>query len=127
MASRALIPLVPARARNDERTVRRSFWDKVRETLGLVPFMEDALAGYHCAIDPATPARVRAVLFAALAYFVLPADLIPDFIAGLGFTDDASVLITAITVVGPHIKERHRDRARRFLARRTAHGTADAA
>ena len=60
MAGRALIPLVPARGRDDERYVRRSFWDKVRKTLGLVPFLEEALAGYHCAIDPATPARVRA-------------------------------------------------------------------
>lgn len=55
------------------------------------------------------------MLLAALAYFVLPADMITDFIAGLGFTDDASVMLAAVTAVGGHIKERYRDRARAFL------------
>ena len=32
---------------------------------------------------------------AALAYFVLPFDVVPDFLAGFGFTDDAAVLALA--------------------------------
>jgi len=61
--------------------------------------------------------RVRGVLLGALAYFVVPTDFIPDFIAGLGFTDDAAVLLLAIQTVSGHIKESHRDRAREALAR----------
>jgi len=56
-----------------------------------------------------------AVLFAAAAYFVMPADLVPDVVVGLGFTDDATVLATALSVVGAHVKERHRAMARRLL------------
>jgi hypothetical protein len=53
-------------------------WDKVRHNLPRLPFIEDAVASYYCAIDPLTPAAVKAVLFGALAYFVSPIDLCPD-------------------------------------------------
>ena len=33
---------------------------------------------------------IDVVMFTALAYFVLPTDAVPDFIAGLGYTDDAA-------------------------------------
>ena len=29
-----------------------------------------------CAVDPATPTRVRAILLAALAYFIMPVDML---------------------------------------------------
>jgi len=32
------------------------------------------------------------LIVAAIIYFVMPIDALPDFIAGLGFTDDATVL-----------------------------------
>jgi uncharacterized membrane protein YkvA (DUF1232 family) len=98
-----------------ERIVRTSFWWKVRMALGRVPFMEDAVAAFFCATDAATPLRVKAVLMAALAYFVLPIDAIPDILAGLGFSDDASVLAADIAMVGSHIAPAHRDAAKRAL------------
>jgi uncharacterized membrane protein YkvA (DUF1232 family) len=98
-----------------ERIVKTRFWWKVRAALGRVPFMEDVLAAYHCATDRATPARVKMVLTAAIAYFVMPIDAIPDVLAGLGFTDDASVLAAAIAIVGSHITPAHRASAKRAL------------
>ncbi len=82
----------------------------------VIPFSEDVVAAYYCAFDPATPARVRGVLIAALAYFVLPLDAIPDFFLGIGFTDDIGVLVAAIAMVGAHIKDSHREKARQALA-----------
>jgi uncharacterized membrane protein YkvA (DUF1232 family) len=58
---------------------------------------------------------VKAVLFAALAYFVMPFDLIPDFVAGFGFTDDAAVLALALSLVAGNITDEHRRRARAAL------------
>ena len=55
--------------------------------------------------------RVRAILLAALAYFIMPADMVPDLLVGVGFTDDATVLATAIGLVARHIKPLHRRRA----------------
>src|SRR3954470_1654690 len=36
--------------------------------------------------------RTKALIAAALIYFVLPTDLTPDFIPGIGYVDDAVVL-----------------------------------
>jgi uncharacterized membrane protein YkvA (DUF1232 family) len=99
------------------RAVRQGFWDKVRKTLGIVPFLEEAIAAFYCAIDPRTPGWVKATLFGALAYFILPFDAIPDFLAGLGYTDDLAVLIGALRAVGGHVTEDHRARARETLER----------
>ena len=101
----------------NEATVRSGFWQKARKTLGRVPFTEDAVAAFYCATDPATPLPIRATLFAALAYFVMPFDVIPDFFLGLGFTDDAAVLIAAFTAAKTHITEAHREKARAWLLR----------
>lgn len=93
----------------------RRFWQKLRRTVARVPFAEDLLAAYFCAVDRNTPAYVRAILCGAIAYFVLPADMIPDVLAPLGFTDDASVIAAAIAAVGRHLGPEHRDAARARL------------
>ena len=80
----------------------KRLWAKLRRVVARVPFAEDLVAAYYCALDRDTPGYVRAVLFGALAYFVLPTDMVPDFLAGLGFTDDASVIAAAIAAVGRH-------------------------
>lgn len=102
-------------AATDERPVRGRFANKVRRTLGRVPFTERAVAAYFCATDGATPMRVKAVLVGALAYFIVPIDMIPDFIAGLGFFDDAAVLAAAVRAVTSHLSDGHVAAARRFL------------
>ena len=98
-----------------ERKVRRDFWAKLKRFAGMVPFVEDLVAAYYCALDPATPMRVRGMLLAALAYFILPADVIPDIIAGLGFADDAALLTAVIGLVATHITPTHRAAAARAL------------
>ncbi len=105
---------------SDEQIVRQSFWTKARRTLGKVPFSEDAVAAFHCASDSATPLAVRATLFGALAYFVLPFDAIPDFLVGLGYTDDAAVLLAAYTTCKNYIGEEHRAKARAWLLKERA-------
>ena len=106
----------PNQLERDEASVRGGFWRKVRRTIGKVPFLDEALAAYYCAADSQTPAYVKAILFGALAYFVIPTDMIPDFIAGFGYGDDATVLLTAIATVRKHISGAHRDAAQLKLA-----------
>ena len=118
----AVVPVAKAR---DARRVGRGFWPKLRRTVGRIPFTDDLLAAYYCATDRTTPGYVKAVLLAALAYFVVPTDLIPDFIAAFGYTDDASVLAGSIAMVRRHITPAHRDRAAAYLERADAAGDAE--
>lgn len=99
-----------------EKKVRRGFWRTMRKAARAIPFADEVAAAYFCALDPATPKRVRGVLLAALAYFVLPIDAVPDILAGIGFTDDVTVLLAAVTMVGAHITPAHREAARKALA-----------
>lgn len=96
----------------DDSALRDGFWRKARRVAASVPFAEELLAAYYCAFDRETPLPVKASLVGALAYFVLPADAIPDVLPALGFTDDAAVLATAIRLVASHIRSEHRDAAK---------------
>jgi len=101
----------------NEQELQRSFWKKLRGLAARLPFAEDLLTAHYCAFDRQTPLHVKAALFGALAYFVLPSDVIPDVLPVIGYTDDAAVLAAAIKLVSSHITPDHREAARRMLAR----------
>ena len=105
------------RLAQDQESVRRRFWIKLKRVVAKLPFAEDLLAAYYCAFDKQTPRHVQAALLGAVAYFILPFDFVPDMLPVLGFTDDAAILATAIRVVAGHITEVHRDAARAALKR----------
>jgi uncharacterized membrane protein YkvA (DUF1232 family) len=98
-----------------EDYVRDGFWPKLARGAAKLPFADELLAAWYCATDASTPLQVKATLFGALAYFILPFDVIPDVILGLGFTDDMAVLMAAMTLVKSHITADHRTRAREAL------------
>ena len=93
----------------------KSFLDRAKQFIGYVPFVKDAVALYFCLVDPQTPVYTKATIAAALAYFVSPADAIPDVIAGIGFTDDASVIATVLATVSANVTEEHRQQAKEFF------------
>ncbi|MCC8236376.1 YkvA family protein [Pinisolibacter aquiterrae] len=101
-----------------EERVRSGLWPTIRRAARAIPFMEDVVAAWYCAIDPTTPRKVRLTLLAALAYFVAPVDVLPDVLPLVGFGDDAGVLMAAIAMVGRHIRDDHRDAAKKTLAER---------
>ena len=98
----------------------RRFWKKLLRVVTRISFAEDLVAAFYCAIDRTTPTYVRATLLAALAYFLLPTDTVPDMLAVLGFTDDAAVLAAALAAVGQNLRPEHREAARRRLDELTA-------
>ncbi len=106
-----------ARMAGDEARVKAGFWKKMKAVAARIPFAEDAVAAYYCALDRQTPLHVRATLWGALAYFIMPFDVIPDYLPVIGFTDDAAVLATALRIVATHMLPEHREAARRALKR----------
>ena len=109
--------LVPATVRVNEQRVERGFWPKIRKVASKVPFAADALSLWWCAKDPTTPTAAKGMMLAALAYFVLPTDAIPDVLPAIGFTDDAAVIAALIAIVGKNLKASHKDKAKAFLAK----------
>ena len=105
-----------AAAGGNENNIRENFWRTAKRAARHVPFMEDVVAAYYCALDKETPLRVKGILFAALGYFILPADAIPDVIFGLGFTDDIAVLTAALAAVRAHLKPAHFAAAKEALS-----------
>ena len=109
--------LVPATVRVNEQRVARGFWPKFRKVAAQLPFARDLLSVWFCARDPQTPAAAKGMVMAALAYFVLPVDAIPDILPVIGYTDDAAVLAAVIAIIGKNLKDSHRAAAAEVLAR----------
>lgn len=109
------LPVLAVTQARHARIVREGFWRKLLKAAGRVPFAEDLAAAYFCVIDPNTPSRVRGVLLFALAWFVVPASVMPEFLVVVGLTDDAAVLALTVGIVRKHIKEHHYVRARLAL------------
>lgn len=106
------------RGMRDEDSVLRNSWHKARSMGRRLPFAEDVIAAYFCVTDDKTPRRVKFVLLGALAYFVMPLDLVADFLPLLGYTDDAAVLTAAFAAVATSITDEHRERAREVVRAR---------
>ena len=101
----------------DEKT----FWRKMKNSVKRVG-EEIAVMGiksWLAMADSNTSVRHKAILGGALAYFVLPTDMVPDVLAGVGFTDDMAALTLAANSVGNAITDEHEEQAREKLSSMT--------
>lgn len=106
-----LVTLAPRWQPSDEPRL----WRKLLRVAARISFADQLVAAWYCAMDSATPQHVRGLLLAALAYFILPVDAVPDIIAGIGFTDDAAVIAAVMGAFARHVTPEHRARAARRL------------
>lgn len=102
-----LLPGEESEQETKARKVERRFWPTLKRAMRQLPFSRDVVAAYYCALDPATPTRTRGILIGALAYFVMPFDVVPDLLAMVGFSDDIAVLTAAFAAISGQIKDRH--------------------
>lgn len=102
-------------ARN-EQFVREGFVAKAKQYLRQIPMASEVVALYFCMLDPKTPLWVKGTAAAALAYFVLPLDAVPDLLPLIGMSDDITVLSVALTTLSAHITDDHRRKARDWMA-----------
>lgn len=65
--------------------------------------VEKSLILYFAMQDPEVPVWAKAVIAAALGYFVCPVDLLPDPTPGVGYADDLAVLTAALALVAIHV------------------------
>ena len=65
--------------------------------------------------SPDVPLEDKAKIYGALGYFILPIDLIPDFIPVVGYSDDVAALAFALHAVWKNVKPEIKEQAQRKL------------
>lgn len=67
---------------------------------------------YYALQSPQTSTKDKSIIYGALGYFILPLDLVPDFIPLAGFGDDLGALVWALSRVLANITDEVREKAR---------------
>lgn len=77
------------------------FWEKLRRFARKagIKVSYAALLLFYVLKSPMTTSKDRAKIIGALGYFILPIDLIPDFIPVAGYTDDLAALVWGVYCV----------------------------
>lgn len=74
-----------------------------------------ALLLYYLMKDGSVPLKAKFTIGAALGYFILPTDAIPDLTPLIGFSDDLGVLIFALSQISSYITPEVKEKAKRQL------------
>lgn len=94
------------------------FWDKLKKFAKKAgsSVVYAVLLLYYTLQKPEVPKKTKVVIIGALGYFILPVDLMPDMIMGIGFTDDLGALGIALLQVAMYIDDDIKMKARTKLA-----------
>lgn len=78
-----------------------AFWAKLRRFAKKAgaKVVYYALLLYYAFVSPKTQGWAKTVIIAALAYFICPIDINPDFVPVVGFLDDLAILATTLKIV----------------------------
>ena len=81
------------------------FWNKITGVVKKAGAgrIYKALQLYCATRNPNCPAAVKGAIYAALGYFILPIDIIPDIIPFAGFSDDLLAIGAALTMANLYI------------------------
>lgn len=94
-----------------------SYWDKLKRysKIAGMKVIYPALLLQYLMKSNDVPLKAKLILSAALGYFILPIDFIPDIAPLLGFTDDLGVLLLIIRQMAVYITPEIRKNARTHL------------
>ena len=94
-----------------------SFWNKVASYAKKAgtKLIYIALLLYYTLKSSNVSLKDKAIISGALGYFILPIDIIPDYIPIIGYTDDFTVLYYAYKRVKSKIDDSIREKAKNKL------------
>ena len=79
------------------------------------PLVERLLWLYYAAQRPDTPNWAKLTIATAIAYFILPLDVLPDFAPLFGYSDDLAAVTAALATIARYVDDAVKDEARQTL------------
>ncbi|MBK9097139.1 MAG: DUF1232 domain-containing protein [bacterium] len=88
-----------------EKFVDENLWGKLEKSGKRISFAKDILALYRYMKDPLVKWYRKAIVIAALVYFIVPIDTIPDLTPLFGYLDDLGVITALLKYLGSELLE----------------------
>lgn len=104
---------------NTQTLNENTFWKKLAQKAlkASKELVTDVISLYYVAVDKGTPAKEKAIGIAAVSYFFIPLDAIPDWTPVVGYSDDIAIVLAAVGALTPYITEEIRNKSKAFLDR----------
>jgi uncharacterized membrane protein YkvA (DUF1232 family) len=83
--------------------VDENLWGKLEKSGKRISFAKDILALYRYMKDPFVRWYRKAIVVAALIYFIFPIDTIPDITPLFGYLDDLGVITALLKYLGSEL------------------------
>ena len=83
--------------------VEDNLWGKLEKTGKRISFAKDILALYKYMRDPFVKWYRKSIVVAALIYFIIPIDTIPDLTPLFGYLDDLGVITALLKYLGSEL------------------------
>nr|WP_325190743.1 DUF1232 domain-containing protein [uncultured Selenomonas sp.] len=98
----------------EDKYSEAGFWEKIRKNIAKigVKVIYQALLLFYVAQSPNCPPKIKAGILGALGYLISPLDLIPDFMPGIGYADDATAIAAAVALAQIYINDEIRAQAK---------------
>ena len=97
----------------DDNYNENSFWDKIKAFARKagIKLIYLALLLFYTLQSGNLSLKDKAIIYGALGYFILPIDLIPDWIPVIGLSDDFGTLMYAYKRIKENITDEIREKA----------------
>ena len=89
--------------------VDENLWGKLEKSGKRISFAKDILALYRYMKDPLVKWYRKAIVVAALIYFIVPVDTIPDMTPLFGYLDDLGVITALLKYLGSELMSYYPD------------------
>lgn len=101
----------------DQHYSDKKFLHKMKKLGGGLGYkaMQAAATLYVALLSPDMPKSSKLIVLGALGYFILPLDLVVDFLPLFGLTDDAFVILTALGKVYLSITDEMKEEAKGLI------------
>jgi len=87
----------------NKKFVESNLWHKVEKFGKKVSFLKDVVALFNYMKDKRVGWQRKTIVVAALLYFILPIDAIPDLAPFIGYLDDMGVITSVLKYLGKEL------------------------